>query len=275
MKSTNRNLKIRAPNREVKTNDRNQKQATNMETHAHHLHKGPSHGWKHYVYEFFMLFLAVFCGFLAEYQLEHIIEKDRGKQYMRLMIEDLKVDQLMLESNISQRLQRIAMIDSLVYLLNLPQRNEHGNELYFLARRISPPINIFPNDGAIQQLKSAGNLRLIHQRQISNSIMAYDQKMRQSLFLNDDDVQIRTEYRRLAIKVFNSTVFNEMVQLDSTLKPTNNPKLFSEDAELINELIGAAQYIKRANQGRTITTRQLLEQAKKLSDDIKKEYHLE
>lgn len=40
-----------------------------METHANHLHKTPGHGWKHYVFEFLMLFFAVFCGFLAEYQL--------------------------------------------------------------------------------------------------------------------------------------------------------------------------------------------------------------
>ena len=51
-----------------------------METHAPHLHKAPGKKWSHYLFEFFMLFLAVFCGFLAEYQLEHIIEKDREKQ---------------------------------------------------------------------------------------------------------------------------------------------------------------------------------------------------
>ncbi|MEJ7674922.1 MAG: hypothetical protein WKF59_20040 [Chitinophagaceae bacterium] len=34
--------------------------------------------WKSYFWEFLMLFLAVFCGFLAEYQLEHKIEKDRN-----------------------------------------------------------------------------------------------------------------------------------------------------------------------------------------------------
>jgi hypothetical protein len=39
-----------------------------------------------------MLFLAVFCGFLAEYQLEHKIEKDREKQFIRSMIEDLEND---------------------------------------------------------------------------------------------------------------------------------------------------------------------------------------
>ena len=39
-----------------------------------------------------MLFLAVFCGFLAEYQLESKIEKDREKQFIRSMLEDLKRD---------------------------------------------------------------------------------------------------------------------------------------------------------------------------------------
>ena len=29
-----------------------------------------------------MLFLAVFCGFFAEYQLEHKIEKDRAKELL-------------------------------------------------------------------------------------------------------------------------------------------------------------------------------------------------
>ena len=39
-----------------------------------------------------MLFLAVFCGFLAEYQLEHQIEKDREKQFIQSFIEDLETD---------------------------------------------------------------------------------------------------------------------------------------------------------------------------------------
>ena len=42
-----------------------------------------------------MLFLAVFCGFLAENQREHYIEHQREKQYtefMHTMLEDLKTD---------------------------------------------------------------------------------------------------------------------------------------------------------------------------------------
>ena len=72
-----------------------------MEVHAH-THTARKK-WTHYFWEFLMLFLAVFCGFLAEYQLEHKIEKDREKQYMRSMVEDLSADTLMLQKNIVLR----------------------------------------------------------------------------------------------------------------------------------------------------------------------------
>ena len=53
-----------------------------MEVHHHSHTASPPAGragkkWTHYFWEFLMLFLAVFCGFLAEYQLEHKIESDR------------------------------------------------------------------------------------------------------------------------------------------------------------------------------------------------------
>src|SRR5215470_2458972 len=53
-----------------------------METHAHHLHKAPGKKWTHYLFEFLMLFLAVFCGFLAENFREHLVEKKRSRQYI-------------------------------------------------------------------------------------------------------------------------------------------------------------------------------------------------
>ena len=46
-----------------------------MEVHTH-THT-PRKKWTHYFWEFIMLFLAVFCGFLAENQREHYIEQQR------------------------------------------------------------------------------------------------------------------------------------------------------------------------------------------------------
>ena len=51
-----------------------------METHAHHLHKAPGKNFWHYFFEFFMLFLAVFCGFLVENYREHKVENERATE---------------------------------------------------------------------------------------------------------------------------------------------------------------------------------------------------
>ncbi|HMK18434.1 MAG TPA: hypothetical protein VK492_09545 [Chitinophagaceae bacterium] len=243
-----------------------------MEVHAH-THTARKK-WTHYFWEFIMLFLAVFCGFLAEYKLEHIIEHQREEQYMRSMIEDLKADVLMLEKNVTLRKSRLTMIDSLADLLNSPQRDKYGNDIYFFARSTSPPVNIFPNDGTIQQLKSSGNLRLIRHNQIANSIMAYDQKMRGALFEMGDEVEVRAEYRQLARKLFNTNIFFEMIATDEISRPVNNPQLFINDAGLINEFIGQLQYVKRIHQAQLIRSEELLVQAKQLIIDIDKEYHL-
>jgi len=243
-----------------------------MEVH-HHSHTARKK-WTHYFWEFLMLFLAVFCGFLAEYQLEHKIEKDREKQYMETMVEDLKSDSAMFELNIRQRTSRIAMMDSLIPLLNSSERDLKGNDIYFFARSISPPTNIFPNDRTIQQLKSSGNLRLIRNKDISNEIMAYDQMVRQTLFELDDEIEIRGEYRQLASKVFKTTVFHEMIATDTIAKPTGSPKLHTTNPDLVNELIRGIQYFKRVHQAQLIRSEKLLAQAKELTNFIKKEYHL-
>jgi hypothetical protein len=243
-----------------------------MEVH-HHSHTSRKK-WTHYFWEFLMLFLAVFCGFLAEYQLEHKIEQDREKQYMRSMVEDLRSDTLMFENNIVLRQSRLMMMDSLIVMLNSRDRNKNGNDIYFYARSISPPANIFPNDGTIQQLKSSGNLRLIRNNNITNSIMAYDQKMRNVLFEMGDEVEIRAEYRQLARKLFHTNVFHEMITTDTVGRPTNDPQLYTNDPSLVNEFIGQVQYVKKVHQTQLIKSEQLLRLAKRLITDIKKEYRL-
>lgn len=221
-----------------------------------------------------MLFLAVFCGFLAEYQLEHKIEKDREKQYIQSMVEDLQADTAMLGRNVEQRKQRVAMVNSLISYINSSNRTDYGNEIYFLGRKISSPINIFPNDGTIQQLKSSGSLRLIHKKEIARSIMAYDQQMRNALFEMGDEVQVRSEYRQLAVQVFNGNIFNEMTKAEKITPPEGNPGLYSVDPALLNRFIGAAHYIKRINQAQQTISAQLLEKAKNLIAQIKAAYNL-
>jgi len=243
-----------------------------MEVHAH-THT-PRKKWTHYFWEFLMLFLAVFCGFLAEYQLEHIIEKDRETKYMRSMVEDLKLDTTELTDHIRLRIERDVLIDSLIFLLTETNIRENGNPIYYISRIISPPISFFPNDRTIQQLKSAGGLRLIRNMDISNSIMAYDRKMRQSVFELGDEQQVRGEYRLSANKIFSGQVFHQMMKTKEIKRPIGNPTLFSEDKALINEFVMEVQYLEKVNQKQEARAQELVDQARKLIEDIQKLYHL-
>ena len=54
-----------------------------MEVHKHPHDVTHKKNWKGYLLEFFMLFLAVFLGFIAENEWEHVVEKNRAKQYAK------------------------------------------------------------------------------------------------------------------------------------------------------------------------------------------------
>ena len=132
-----------------------------MEVH-HHAHTERKK-WKHYFWEFLMLFLAVFCGFLAEYTLEHKIEKDREKQFIRSLVDDIKADITQLNSVIQKRDEKIQRLDSLILLINLPDFATYGSDIYFNAIHTARLVDIkfTANDGTLLQLKNSGGLRLI------------------------------------------------------------------------------------------------------------------
>ena len=65
-----------------------------------------------------MLFLAVFCGFLAENIREHSIERHREKEFMQTMISDLQEDTVSLSRLIIDYKKKGIQLDSLIYLLN-------------------------------------------------------------------------------------------------------------------------------------------------------------
>src|SRR4029078_8969649 len=79
------------PAEDIKIITQNQ-EAENMEIHKHPHHVTHKKKWPEYLLEFFMLFLAVFLGFLAENYRETIVNKEKEHHYMQNMIADLKAD---------------------------------------------------------------------------------------------------------------------------------------------------------------------------------------
>lgn len=129
-----------------------------MEVHSNDLHNVPGHGWKHYFFEFFMLFLAVTAGFFVENQRDHFVEHQKETQFMYSLVDDINSDIYQLDSIINTRKLMNSLMDSLIYILNYTNLRQHGNELYYFTRWIPRTYRFYANDRTILQLKNAGNL---------------------------------------------------------------------------------------------------------------------
>src|SRR5688500_745589 len=105
-----------------------------MEVH-HHSHSSRKK-WTHYFWEFIMLFLAVFCGFLAENQREHYIEQKREKKYIQNLLHDLARDTVNYNAIVAARFEREKQAIQFVTMLYSRGRNKHLGDLYYFARQM-------------------------------------------------------------------------------------------------------------------------------------------
>ena len=143
-----------------------------MEVHAH-THTARKK-WTHYFWEFLMLFLAVFCGFLAENQREHIVEAHRAKQYAKSLLNDLKEDTVELQSGINHLNFLISAIDSIASIvLNNHDKTKLPGNFYYFCRLTSFSYPIDWNSSTLSQLIQSGNLRYLKNKELVNKINKY------------------------------------------------------------------------------------------------------
>jgi len=243
-----------------------------MEVH-HHSHTSRKK-WTHYFWEFLMLFLAVFCGFLAEYQLEHIIENQREKKYINSFIEDLKADTVFINQYVNSKIEKRKDHDSLIWYLNSPNPNQYGQRIYLLARQLTRGMNFIPADGTIKQLKNSGGLRLIKSQQVSDSIMAYDQAIDRVLLTQTRQENEITEIRPMMGKLMDPNVLETMVYGDVIHAPSGNPALRTTNKEFILDFIYAIHQLKGSDALNAVRLQRLKERAIGIILFLKKEYDL-
>ncbi len=146
-----------------------------MEVHAHThtaLDPGSHRGrkkWTHYFWEFLMLFLAVFCGFLAEYQLEHKIEKEKGKELAESFYNELKGDSLAIQIAIGNRQRKDAAFNYMKKYFrdsSVTRCSKAFSINFFYAFATFSPSIFEPNDAILDQLKNSGSLRYFKNREL-------------------------------------------------------------------------------------------------------------
>ena len=245
-----------------------------MEVHAH-THS-PRKKWTHYFWEFLMLFLAVFCGFLAEYQLEHVIENQREKQYMTTLIEDLKDDVGLAKEQIATHTQRIIQNDSLIELLcSAYPEQVNSNDLYYFARIGNRTVFFYNNDRTIEQMKYSGGLRLIKNKGVSSQIMSYYRQIAILKMIEGYDAEEQSGYKDYAVKIFDPVVFKNMSRNIIIQRLNSPPKLLTNDTILLKEFAGKVQYLNGSRIRQSQLKTDIVKSAISLITLIKKEYRLE
>ena len=251
-----------------------------MEVHQH-THT-PRKKWTHYFWEFFMLFLAVTLGFFVENQREHYIEGQREKKYMQNLLHDLIRDTVNYNLAIALRLKRESQAHQLITMLYSPDRNKHLADIYYFARQMPRMNTIFySTDATMNQLKNSGALRLIKKTEVADSIVAYNAATEAYAENRKTEMETRNVFRDAMGNVFDARVLLTMI--DSTgddiektvISPAFVKPLITENQQTINHLCTLVHFLY----SQSILGRKSLlkhkEQASRLIELLKKEYHLD
>ena len=248
-----------------------------MEVH-HHSHTSRKK-WTHYFWEFLMLFLAVFCGFLAENQREHMVEHNREKQYMQSMLIDLAADTARFNSGIPLREERTRSIDAVFMFFNSnPNAKTISGKLFRNLRRTSYDQNLVRNTITINQLKNAGAMRLIRNKMVADSIASYDFQFEYFIALHGEYYLIhqQADFRHLE-KLMNASQLLSLYISNSSSGIVNNiPDTLSIriNTEGLNELLNFLMQVKVYARQQINQISELKRKAASLMMLIKKEYHL-
>ncbi|MCB0472430.1 MAG: hypothetical protein KDC56_05150 [Flavobacteriaceae bacterium] len=203
-----------------------------MEVHHHPHTKGK--GFKYYLFEFFMLFLAVFCGFLAENIREHQVEKTSERQYIYSLVQDIKNDSRLLHTIDMTWEKSYNAADSLRKFLAGPEIYTESYHAFNLWNWATGFDDFVPNDGTIQQLLNSGGLRLLRKKSVVDSIMAY-QRIIELIMALQKHMSERQIDDKIKYELFDAVgLFNA--------KQKDNIPLLNKDRNVVNQAFG---YINR------------------------------
>ena len=250
-----------------------------MEVH-HHSHTARKK-WTHYLWEFLMLFLAVFCGFLAENQREHFVEHQREKKLMESLYEDLKKDTADFINDRTWWNNAITRIDIIRMEIERPGSERNLLLLYRKAGGMRSYNSFQYHDRTIQQLKNGGNFRLVRNKAIADSLIDYDVYILTAL--KDIEAQSNAIYLQVNFmqdKIFNSKYFPALSNhpgflLDSVFKiePVVFDLAMVQKTDLM-QYYNHLEFYRRISSYRIGAMKFFCGRAMMLIELLEKEYHL-
>ena len=240
-----------------------------MEVH-HHSHTERKK-WTNYFWEFLMLFLAVFCGFLAENIREHRVEHQRAKQFARSLLNDLKEDTAALNIVIGYGNKKIKAIDSLFLQIEQPINKWNDTLIYNYQGYAGRTRPFRHNSGTYEQMKASGSLRYFKQ-ELTDLLNQYDAQAKKTLVREE----IHQNYSSNLLNPFVMHIVDlrPVIQMQDGKVPTYPLIFYKTDKETIKLWINYASACQSTQERAVVEYKIMLAKAKEIIIGLKKEYDL-
>jgi hypothetical protein len=252
---------------------------------VHHHPELEKKGFKEYLLEGLMIFIAVMMGFFAESLREHISERNRSGEYAVGLLNDLKADTANLHGYIRYFSVANANVDTLMQLLsnNDPKQAPQG-KLYWYGLWGGATRPFIPHKATLLEMESSGSLRYFATPGFKRQLEYYDQLCGEFQSFDTQSLGIYTEVRKIRAQIFefkyNDIVNNithvsnlamRQAKIDSFIQ--TKPPLLSYDKTLFNEYV---ELVRSRFFARKVTMADtLLQHATVMLGDLKKLYKLE
>jgi len=257
------------------------KENENMEVHHHAHHGHEKKTWKNYFWEFLMLFLAVFCGFFAEWQLEHTIEHSREKEFILSIVKELENDDKQINEVLKDTVRNNKLDSFNISLLNFDNNVNNVKTSYILKYNITSYQTMIFNRSTISQLKNGGNMRLIRNRAVVDSINLMDNLIDNMVGqINSYDFMVMANVQNMA-KIFDVRYYyifknaNTKLSFAEFILQQSEVKYLSDDEKLRIEFADQIMFQKGSFDNYVLMLKNYQATSRRMAVFFKKEYHLD
>jgi len=234
-----------------------------------------------------MLFLAVFCGFLAENKREHMVEHSRAKAYAESLYKDLQNDTAELRAAAWYENETVIMIDSLANFISSKEPSQKSGQLYYYMRLAGWSYNVTWSRATLYQLINSGNLRYFTNTRLVTQVSTYntlanlitdiDEKIdaRKTRAAAYKDRILIAKYQQALSSISMDDIYNgrRNAFVDS-MRNTDVP-MQSNVSDLINAFTNAILDTKNLREYQQVKSYpQAIKVATEIMELLKKEYHL-
>ena len=247
-----------------------------MEVHHHpHVEKK---SFKEYLLEGLMIFLAVTMGFAAESLREHLVNKEREHIYMVSFYQDLSNDQTDLPKLISNIVQQqILPAKSLPRLFRKSTTSTQADSIYYSFRKLirQQGLRAYVTDRTIEQIKNAGEMRLITNKSISDSLIDYYKDIVYTEYLQQSLLGYKAKlWDNLPLVLKSEDYSRSSDSLTSVYVAPEHSYLLSADPVNINRLLIQVEEIGALSLSIKKSIEKVLRKNSRIKNLIEENYHL-